>query len=43
MRHSRRFWPSGKDKVEGARETVRTLAQVGQTSEKGLLVGGIYR
>lgn len=31
MRHSRRFCPSGKARVEGAREMVRTLAQVGQT------------
>lgn len=30
VRHSSRFWPSGKERVEGARETVRTLAQEGQ-------------
>ena len=33
MRHSRRVWPSGKETVVGARETVRTLAQEGQTVE----------
>lgn len=54
MRHSSRFCPSGKDTVEGAREIVRTLAQLGQTGkeeEGGLVrwvgflerVGGMYR
>ena len=28
--------------MEAARETVRTLAQVGQTGGRGVLVGGIY-
>lgn len=41
MRHSRRFWPSGKERVEGARETMRTLAQVGQTDGRGVLVGDV--
>lgn len=35
MRHSRRFCPSGKDEVVGARVMVRVLAQEGQTVGKG--------
>lgn len=41
VRHSRRFCPSGKDTVEGAREIVRTLAQVGQTGKEE--EGGLVR
>lgn len=43
MRHSRRFCPSGKLRVEGAREMVRTLAQVGQTGGWVSEVGWFWR